>query len=258
MNDQPRARVPNTCAWTLAHVHPELPAGELHLWWVPLSAGDGVVDDLAALLSERERARADRFRFDRHRRAWILARGSLRRLLEGYTGTPARDLEFAIGPQGKPFLVDACGKTGLRFNYSDAGGYALYGFIRGAEIGVDLESLDREMSYEAIASSKFTSTEAAAILSLPGAQGKDAFLACWTRKEGYGKAEGWGITYPLDSVELCADCSVDRLVVDDGRSGKWALRQIYPTRSFVGCVVYPSALDDGDDLAFRFFGATPG
>ena len=162
MNEHSPHGEPATCAWSIAQVHPELPPGELHLWWVPLSAEDGVVEAYAAQLSERERVRAERFRFDRHRRAYILARGSLRRLLGGYTGAPRRDLDILTGPQGKPYLAEAFGQGGIHFNYSDAGGYALYGFARGAEIGVDLETLDREVSYEAIAARKFTPREAAA------------------------------------------------------------------------------------------------
>jgi len=248
-----------TCTWEMERYDPELRPGELHLWWVPLTAADEVTDGLYSLLSEGEAARAARFRFDRHRRAYILARGMLRRLLQGYTGIPPRELAFRTGPQGKPALDGQEGDQRLKFNYSDAEGYALYGFVRDAEIGVDLENLDREVSFEGIASRKFSSAEADAILSLPEEMRKDAFLACWTRKEGYGKAEGWGIHYPLDSVELCKDCGAERLVLDDacGKAGSWTLRQIYPTRSFVGCVVYPTVLDNGGDVVFRYFGTSP-
>jgi 4'-phosphopantetheinyl transferase len=249
-----------TCPWEVKPSPPELPCGELHLWWMPLSAAQGVTEELCSLLSEGEAARAGRFRFDRHRNAYILARGMLRRLLQGYTGIPARDLVFRTGPLGKPALDGEDNGNRLSFNYSDAGGYALYGFIRNSEIGVDLENLDREVSYEGIANRKFSKTEADAILSLPEPMQRAAFLACWTRKEGYGKAEGWGIHYTLDSVELCKDCSNERLVLEGtaGESGGWSLRQIYPTLSFVGCVVYPTVLDQGKDLEFRYFRTSPG
>lgn len=248
------------CAWETAQYHPRLPSGELHLWWMPLSATGVVVDQLSTLLSEAELARAARYRFDRHRTAYILGRATLRRLLQGYTGMAAAEIKFRIGPKGKPALDPDRGGNGLSFNYSDAAGYALYGFVRGAEIGVDLENLDREVSFEGIARKKFSESEATAILSLPEEMRKAAFLACWTRKEGYGKAQGWGINYPLDSVELCADCAAGQLslAAAEGSPGDWTLRQIYPTRSFVGCVVYPAILDTRGGLAIRYFGTSPG
>lgn len=254
-----RAGKRQACAWETNQDQPTLPGGELHLWWMPLSAAPGVVDRLSSLLSGAELARAARFRFDRHRTAYILGRATLRRLIQGYTGIPVADLAFRTGPRGKPALDVDSEADSLSFNYSDAGGYALYGFVRDVEIGVDLESLDREVGYEGIARKKFSTTEAAAIFALPEEMRKDAFLACWTRKEGYGKAQGWGINYPLHSVELCADCDNEHLslAADDGNPGNWTLRQIYPTRSFVGCVVYPADLDSGAGLKFRYFGTRP-
>jgi hypothetical protein len=67
----------------------------------------------------------------------------------------------------------------------------------------------------------------------------DAFLACWTRKEGYGKAVGVGIRYPLDSVELCLDCAEPRFTIADPDEPDrfWQGEQVYPSREFVGTVV---------------------
>jgi 4'-phosphopantetheinyl transferase len=240
--------------------HPPLSPGELHLWWTPLSAAGGVTERLHTLLSEAERARAARYRFDRHRESFVLGRGTLRRLLEGYTGIPARELVFSTGPHGKPALANGDESVRFGFNYSDAGGHALYGFIQDAQIGVDLESLEREVSFEDIARRKFTRAESEAILSLPHDRRKAAFLACWTRKEGYGKAEGWGIHYALDSVELCADCDARTTVVAAGCRGakEWSVRQVYPTAGFVGCVVHPAAPHAGAEPVFRYFGTRPG
>lgn len=221
-----------------------------------LTGSASEVDDLRPLLSASEQGRADRYRFDRHRRAYILGRAALRLLLSRYTGRPAARICFDYGEWGKPSLADGPVPR-LCFNYSDAGGRALYGFARDFEIGVDVEDLNREVSFERIVQRRFSESEARAILGMPDGKRKAAFLACWTRKEGYGKAEGWGINYPLDSVELCSDCEADRvdLTVDGG--GKWVVRQIYPSRDFVGTVVYPGTLETGGDPIAGCYQATP-
>jgi len=248
------------CPWESVQNPPELPPDELHLWWVPLSAPAAVTDELAGLLSDSELARADRFHFDRHRQGYILGRSTLRLLLAGYTGTASREIAFTLGPFGKPALAQAAETEHFCFNYSDADAHALYGFAWNADIGVDLENLDREVGFDRIVQRKFTRAEADSILSLPKAKQRSAFLACWTRKEGYGKAQGWGIRYPLDSEELCVDCDADRLELETG-SGKaenWVIQQIYPTQRFVGCVVYPAALESRANFAVRYFSTNPG
>jgi 4'-phosphopantetheinyl transferase len=248
------------CPWESVQNPPELLPDELHLWWVPLSAPAPVTNELAALLSSSERARADRFHFERHRQAYILGRSTLRLLLANYTGTAGREITFTLGPYGKPALATDTVAETLGFNYSDAGAHALYGFTWNADIGVDLENLDREVGFDRIVQRRFTPAEADSILGLPEARQRTAFLACWTRKEGYGKAEGWGIRYPLDSEELCVDCETDRLDLQtgNGKAKNWVIQQIYPTERFVGCVVYPTALESRANFAIRYFTTNPG
>jgi 4'-phosphopantetheinyl transferase len=180
--------------------------------------------------------------------------------LAGYTGATCREIAFTLGPYGKPALAEGAVAEPLCFNYSDAGAHALYGFTWNADIGVDLENLDREVSFDRIVQKKFTPAEADSILSLPEARQRPAFLTCWTRKEGYGKAEGWGIRYPLDSEELCVDCETDRfdLKAGNGEAKNWVIQQIYPTERFVGCVVYPTVLESRADFVIRYFTTNPG
>jgi 4'-phosphopantetheinyl transferase len=248
------------CPWESVQNPPELLPDEFHLWWVPLSAPALVTNELAAKLSNSELARADRFHFDRHRQGYILGRSTLRLLLSSYTGATCREITFTLGPYGKPALAKGTVAESLCFNYSDAGAHALYGFAWNADIGVDLENLDREVSFERIVRRKFTSAEADSILGLPEAQQRSAFLACWTRKEGYGKAEGWGIRYPLDSEELCVDCETDRFDLEtaNGKAKNWVIQQIYPMKRFVGCVVYPTALESRTNFVVRYFTTNPG
>jgi 4'-phosphopantetheinyl transferase len=90
--------------------HPVATSGDVAVWLADLDAaaadGDGV-------LSDDERARAQRFVFDVHRRRFIAARAWLRARLAERLGRPAAALRFDYGPGGKPALVDG-GR--LRFN----------------------------------------------------------------------------------------------------------------------------------------------
>lgn len=248
-----------TCPWRAVTGVPALRAGQIHLWWVPLSATTREVESMRRVLSTDERKRADRYRFAEHTTAYILGRSTLRYILHGYTGRLPDSIGFEYGPLGKPELAgDIAGKR-LSFNYSDAAGHAIYAFTWNEEIGVDLEDLNREISFERIVLRKFTQAEAEANLALPEAKRRSAFLACWTRKEGYGKAQGWGIHYPLDSVELCVNCATNYLRLPGGENGRegWTIRQIYPNDHFVGSLVYAGEMDAGSGPHIDFLTIEP-
>lgn len=248
------------CSWESTHSVPVLSLGDIHLWWVLLRGTDDELQEFRKVLSVDEQRRADRYRFVQHRDAFIFGRGVLRSLLSGYIGADAQKIEFNTGQFGKPSLVHQLGTKRLGFNYTDANGYALYGFTWNQEIGVDLEDLNRKVDFERIVERKFTEPEADAILGFPQTKRKSAFLTCWTRKEGYGKAEGWGIHYPLDSIEVCVNCESDRVELAAGgaQTRNWVIQQIYPTSHFVGTVVYPAVMDATDNFTIRYMQANPG
>ena len=64
----------------------ELPAGEIHVWSVRLDPPAAEAERLGRSLSADEWERANRFRFEKHRRQYVVGRGALRTLLAAYLG----------------------------------------------------------------------------------------------------------------------------------------------------------------------------
>ena len=79
-----------------------------------------------ATLSVDERARADRFHFDRDRRRYIVARGVLRAIIDRYLDLKPEHVTFDYGPQGKPRLSPASDQIPLHFNVAHSHELALY------------------------------------------------------------------------------------------------------------------------------------
>ncbi len=228
--------------WLAVEPWPRLESGEIHLWWVCLDVDEHRRRELALSLSAREHERAARLRFDRHRNRYIAGRGIVRELLSHYLRRSPSTIRFELGPYGKPSVLNRVQGKQLCFNYSDSNDMALYAFAHDCELGVDLEGLARKIHYERIAMRKFTERESEALLELPDHKGRQAFLACWTRKEAFGKAKGFGICYPLDSVDLCTDCATYSMTIADNTllngDEYWTLRQFYPNDNFVATIVY--------------------
>jgi 4'-phosphopantetheinyl transferase len=218
-----------------------LDARQVHLWVVRLEAAQ---DDFArslGYLSEDETARAKRFYFDRHRRAFVLGRAALRVLLANYLDAGPAELRFQYGQQGKPALAGTAGS--LRFNVSNSGNLAAYAFTTGCEIGVDIEQHRALHDFENIADRFFSPQETVELLALPDAEKNSAFFNCWARKEAYIKAMGGGLAIPLDSFRVTlrpqdAARMVSIAESEDAARG-WTLHDFTPAPDYAGAIAYP-------------------
>jgi 4'-phosphopantetheinyl transferase len=162
-----------------------LEPGETHVWLLDLARIGG--EDL---LSAEERARADAFRFERHRRRYVAAHAQLRELLSAYVGGDPDALVLVESPNGKPEL----GGRELRFNlaHSEEVGICALATV---EVGVDIEAVEREPppDWDAVAARFFHADEVAALLGVAGEGGWLEFLRIWTLKEACLKAAGVGL-----------------------------------------------------------------
>ena len=196
------------------------------MWRAALERPDEVVGRLRRLLSDDERARADRFRFDRDRSRYTVGRSLLRVLLGRYVGIAPEDLRFEYGAYDKPRLASG----GPWFNLSHSGPVALYAFTKAAEVGIDVELDNEDFARERIAERFFSPTEVAVLRSLPESLQPRAFLACWTRKEAFIKARGDGLSLPLDSFDVslapAAPATLLRTAWSSEEPARWRLQDV--------------------------------
>ena len=225
---------------------------DVRLWIVRLEASEETFARSLAVLSPEEAARAQRFHFDRHRRAFILGRAALRFLLASYLhgdddddDAAAAGIQFVYGPQGKPALAPTIknAPSALRFNVSNSGDLAAYAFTNGCEIGVDVERYRALPDLEKIARRFFSPEETAELLELSPAEYAPGFFNCWTRKEAYIKAMGGGLSIPLDSFRVTlAPGAAARMVSLDGSDDaarRWTLYDFIPAPDHAGAIAYP-------------------
>jgi 4'-phosphopantetheinyl transferase len=155
----------------------------------------------ATLLDPAERARAGRFRDDRHRRAFVAAHAATRIALGRCCGAPPAALRFAYGTHGKPQLI---GWPEIRFNLAHTGDRAMLAIAAGREVGIDIER-ERPIDVLDIARRFFSSLEQSALAATPANQRLAAFFRCWTRKESFIKAGGDGLSRSLSAFDMSLD-----------------------------------------------------
>ena len=191
------------CSWYTPPRHPSLGCDEVHVWRTRLDRNPTEVDNLQALLSAGEQTRARRYRFDKHRKRFIVARGILRTILSRYQGTKPSGLRFRYGSCGKPYLAITGDEEPLDFSVSYSCGLALYAVALGRRVGIDLERVCVGFEYEEVVEGFFGPEEAAVLHHLPTGETRDrAFFDCWVRKEAYVKALGEGLSMPLNQFEV--------------------------------------------------------
>lgn len=184
------------------NILPVLTAGRVHLWRADLRTPRTLLADYHQLLSVAERKRAERFYFERDRNAFITARAILRTLLGNYLQASPSSFSFTYNEYGKPLLDEA---GDLSFNLSHSAHCGLFGFTRRAVIGVDVEQIQRDLDWTSVAKQVFAPAEREAIQQLPKDRQVPAFFRCWTSKEAFIKADGRGISLPLDQFEVEVD-----------------------------------------------------
>lgn len=213
---------------------------QAHVWRASLDLPDSSVQSLRRTLAQDEIARAERFRFERHRRAFIVARGRLRAILGRYLGVAPDELRFCYNAYGKPSLVARGDEVPLRFNLSHSGGLALYAVTGGREVGIDLEQIRAVRELEGMIKCTFSARERAALLALPADRRTEAFFACWTRKEAYVKAKGQGLSVALDQFDVPVrpdeSARLLRTHADPQEAGRWRLQDLAPGLGYVAAL----------------------
>jgi 4'-phosphopantetheinyl transferase len=156
-----------------------------------------------ATLSPKERQHADRFRFERDRRQYVLSHGLLRAALSRLVPA-AHPAEWCFEPDhyGRPMIVGPVGAGLLHFSLSHTQGCVACVISPFTVVGVDVEETSRRDSCLAIAEHCFSSEEVASLRNLTAQQQSDLFFDYWTLKEAHVKARGKGLGLPLNRFSI--------------------------------------------------------
>ena len=179
----------------------------VHVWRVLLPKLKPYEDQLESVISDEERAWAQRFRLQDIRSSFILRRGFLRTLIQNYTGIRADRVEFCHSAWGKPELLKSEEVGSFQFNTAHSRDSMILAFGKDLSVGVDLEYVDKNYPVIKIATRFYTPKESAALREADSNRLVSLFFEIWVRKEAFLKAIGRGLSLPLDSFEVPLDIS---------------------------------------------------
>jgi 4'-phosphopantetheinyl transferase len=222
------ASMSKSTTWSQGPSSPSLQSGDVHVWRVDLEQPEAVVQQFRSTLEPDEIFRADRFHFEKGRRAFTVSHGFLRSVISRYLEAKPEALRFSYGPYGKPALDGEHKDATLRFNMSHSRAVGLVALTKSKELGVDVEYIRADFASEDIARRFFSPREVETFNALPKEHQVAAFFRCWARKEAYIKAIGRGLSQPLDGfdVTLAPDVTPALLHADEDDPSRWTLTDI--------------------------------
>jgi 4'-phosphopantetheinyl transferase len=195
------------------------------------------------VLSAEELEVAARFHFERDRVRYVASHVQLRQILSRYVGQPAEEIQFALGPMGKPFV--SLDERSVTFNLSHSGDRALIGVSSGPEVGIDIEHIRHGSSLSDVARSSFSPGENRWLESLAPGEQLRGFFRIWTLKEACLKAAGTGLSISPNRFELTITGDGIRLASrEEALAGPWDVRELATERDYCAAVAVRGAIGE--------------
>jgi 4'-phosphopantetheinyl transferase len=168
---------------------------------------------LVALLSNEERERLVRFRFESDRLLFLISRALVRITLSRHEDVQPEAWRFQVGSHGRPEI--ALPRSRLRFSLSRRRGLAACAVVLDRDIGLDVEYVSN-LPIDVV-EHFFSPRERFDLNSNPLEARKGLFFEYWTLKEAYIKARGLGLSLPMDQFSLVKGVDDRWRVVSDSQ-----------------------------------------
>ena len=196
-------------------------------------------------LSEDEKLRAARFRFDKHRNRFIFGRGSIREILADRVSCQPREVSFELNQFGKPKLSGLQHGRCLEFNASSSECLGAIAISELFALGLDIEKIKKNglKDFDLVVKSEFTKPEIDWYQQQDDEHRILAFYRLWTCKEAYLKALGIGLSGKLNSFMIELDGPepiVRETSLEDSGQSKYFMFQRTLIDDYIACLALPT------------------
>ena len=169
---------------------------DTHILKIDTNIGKYDFDRLLNCVSEQKKERIRRFhRFEDAQRS-LIGDVLTRYVLCNKLSIRNKDLVFGTNEYGKPLLLEP---NGIHFNISHSGSWIVCA-VGNKTIGIDVEII-KPIDLE-IAERFFTRDGYISLMDQPEEMKLKYFYMIWTLKESYIKAEGKGLSIPLNTFTI--------------------------------------------------------
>ena len=182
----------------------EISPATAYLWFSFLEEiqDEKLIAEYRRLLPSSERDKLGRYRFDRHKKRYLVGRALIRTVLSSCTGVAPDQITLARETHGRPYLALSSQGQPLQFSLSYTDGLVAAAVVVEGRVGIDVEYINRNTDCLEIAHKYFSPSEYTELQQLPEIQMRERFFELWTLKEAYVKAQGLGLSLALNEVNF--------------------------------------------------------
>ncbi|MCX7115912.1 MAG: 4'-phosphopantetheinyl transferase superfamily protein [Gammaproteobacteria bacterium] len=217
------------------NTHPySLSPSHIDVWRIALEPSCPFEHQLNWLNAE-ELERFRRFYFPQHRRRFAQARLAVKTILARYLNCLPSTLYFQYQTYGKPEFAHT---SQIKFNISHSQDVALLAVGQQQTLGIDIEQFSCR-PFLGIAAHFFSPTEQAYLQHSPPALLALRFFSIWSRKEALIKANGFGINYPTQSIDLLKTGPFHDPLHDQS----WSMLTFFPQPAFAASLCYHPSIE---------------
>ena len=203
----------------------------IDIWKIPVFTDHALLDFLQKTLHKEEIEKLSRFHQQKDKQRFITSHGVLRFLLGKYLKLSPEKIQFVSGPNKKPLLKS---NQNIHFNIAHSGDWILI-TISNFPIGIDVEKIDDDFSYQEILSLNFSNEEIEFIKN--SNRPRNDFYLLWTRKESLMKATAKGIDDKMNSISALDGLNEisDRII---GSENGWNINSFGVAENYIGSVTF--------------------
>jgi len=226
-----------------------LELNDVHIYCISVDDEDSNLPFYIKNLSDDEMKRANRFVFEKDKKNFIIKRGVQRQILSYYLNVEPQKIIFTYNEYGKPNIDKTLNHQKINFNVSHSNNKIILGIVKNKHIGIDIENITSLKPYDDVINRYFSKYEILKFNSLSNSLRQKAFFATWTRKEAYIKAQGLGLSYPLNKFSVSIDPNSNTQLIDDENCdiSTWSLEEILSSDDYIAAIAVK-----GTNLKYTF------
>jgi 4'-phosphopantetheinyl transferase len=186
-------------------------------------------------LATQERKQAKKYYLSYLSDRYIISHGILRCILGYYTRQLPQDIQFSYNKYEKPFLKD----HNIQFNMSHSHELVSYVIAWNNHVGIDIELCDYSLDIQELSDLVFTPAEYTFFSTLETKEKHIFFYNIWTKKESLIKANGSGMSYPINTIDTMValpDAKILLTSEDNKHKKEWYSFPLEVTENYLGAI----------------------
>lgn len=223
----------------------QLEQNSVHIWTSAIDIDAEEAQHLIVKLDQHEQKRAKRLIEPSAQHQFIAAHAILREVLSRYVGANATDIQYEYTTHQKPSLANT---RDLQFNMSHSGKHVAIAIATATTIGIDIEQLTQDNKI-AVAERYFSPEEISQLQALPEPEQVAGFYHLWACKEAIIKANGKGLSIPLNSFSVSLETTPLKIELENCN---WTIYPIDLIPGYKAALASEQSLDSATICKFNW------